>query len=100
MRRFLLRIAAISALVSLLLLANILSLDAVGVTHAQSGGGCRPIGDPLVTETDNCTESMVMIGCGCRSGQWGLPDCDEIHFCIYTACAYPGGGFSINIFCT
>jgi uncharacterized membrane protein len=101
MRTSLMRTGLIVVFVGLLLLVNAFGPASLGTpsTHAQGGGGCIMLGDPIVVSDDgSCTETMVMYGCNCHY-QFGIPLCDETHFCLFDACEYPGGSFSFSVFC-
>src|ERR1700720_2488005 len=101
MGTFILRRYLIAALLSLLLFAGAFWPQQRALTaNAQVGGGCVMLGDPIVTsETEYCIEVQAMIGCNCV-WRWGIPECDELHFCLYDSCQYPNGTFSFSVFCT
>ena len=41
----------------------------------------------VTSETEYCIEVQAMIGCNCV-WHWGIPECDELHFCLYDSCQY------------
>jgi hypothetical protein len=101
MSRFFIRVGITISLFSLLLSVNpLMSNTSGGSIAGAQAGSCVLIGDPITLgETEFCIETMAMIGCNCV-WEWGIPYCQETHFCLYRSCYYPGGGFSIGVFCT
>lgn len=101
MSRFFIRVGIAVSLFSLLLSVNLRSLDFSGAFTAKAqAGSCVLLGDPIIIgETEFCIETMAMLGCNCV-WEFGIPECSEIHFCLYTSCVYPGGDFSFEVFCT
>lgn len=101
MGTFVLRGCLTAALLILLAFAGAFSPERdLTLTAEAQGGGCVMLGDPIVTgETEYCIDVQAMIGCNCV-WRWGIPECDELHFCLYHSCQYPNGTFSFSVYCT